>query len=76
LAVYADAVRSRSVLANNSVTIGNQQITPTYTGPQNQFSGLDQINVPIPAAMAHAGLVNVTLTADHVASNTVTVQIQ
>jgi len=76
LVLYGTGFRNRSALANTSVTIGDQTVTPTYAGAQNQFSGLDQINVPIPASMAHAGLVNVTFTADNVPSNTVTVQIQ
>ncbi len=76
LVLYGTGFRNRSALANTSVTIGSEKVTPTYAGPQNQFDGLDQINVPIPASMAHAGLVNVVFTADNVASNTVTVQIQ
>jgi len=58
------------------VTIGNVKVQPTYVGPQPDVPGLDQINVPLTLNLRGAGLVNVTITIDGVASNAVQIAIQ
>jgi len=59
-----------------SVSIGGQTVAPSYAGMQGTFAGLDQINIPIPASLAGAGDIAITLTAAGSASNTVHVTVQ
>jgi len=44
--------------------------------PQNQYPGLDQVNIPLVLGLRGAGTVNVALTVDGVASNPVRIAIQ
>lgn len=68
LLLYGTGIRNaRSV----QVKIGTVIITPDYAGPQGTYSGLDQINVAIPRSLGSAGNVDVILTADGKAANTV-----
>jgi len=59
-----------------TVTVGNTACHLTYAGPQNQFFGLDQIDVELPHSLAGSGTVNVAVTAAGQAANTVTIDIQ
>jgi uncharacterized protein (TIGR03437 family) len=70
---YGTGIRGGS---NVVVTIGNVQIQPSYVGPQPDVPGLDQINVPLTLNLRGAGLVNVTITVDGMASNAVQIAIQ
>lgn len=76
LLLFATGVRFRSQLSAVSCDIGGQAISPIYAGPQLEFVGLDQINVPLPRSFIGRGLVNITLTADGKTSNRVTVNIK
>ena len=58
------------------MTIGKVNIAPTYAGPQGQFPGLDQVNVPLQLNLRGAGEVDVTLTIDGVTSNPVKINVQ
>src|SRR5262245_13098201 len=49
LILYGTGWRSATT-ANVQVTIGSTQVPPAYAGPSS-ISGLDQINVPIPASV-------------------------
>jgi len=60
---------------NVTVTIGSVSVPVLYAGPQG-YPGLDQVNVGVPLTLRGAGLVNVVVTADGVASNPVQVAIQ
>jgi uncharacterized protein (TIGR03437 family) len=44
-----------------------------YAGAQNQFAGLDQVNVPLPRALAGRGALDLVLTVDSKPANTVQV---
>ncbi len=59
-----------------SASIGGIAVTPVFAGPQGTFAGLDQMNIPIPASLAGAGDVAITLTAAGSVSNTVHVTVQ
>jgi len=74
--LFGTGIRGRSSLSNVVATIGNATVAPAYASGQNQFVGLDQVNVPLPHTLAGQGQVNVTLTVDGVTSNTVTLTIQ
>jgi uncharacterized protein (TIGR03437 family) len=58
------------------VAFNGKMVTPTYAGPQNQFAGLDQVNVVIPQALAGAGTVTVSVIADGAESNPAMIAVQ
>jgi polyvinyl alcohol dehydrogenase (cytochrome) len=76
LILYGTGIRGLSALANVSATIGGISSTVLYAGPQNDYQGLDQVNVEIPAELAGQGEVQVILSVDGQLSNTVTVSFQ
>jgi len=76
LSLYGTGIRGAGSLSNVSVTIGNTSIQPLYVGPQPQFPGLDQVNVPLVLSLRGSGLVNVTVTANGVSSNAVRINIR
>jgi len=63
-------------LTNVRATVGGIASTVSYVGSQNQFAGLDQINVLIPRELAGRGEVDVTLAVDGRPANTVRVKIK
>jgi uncharacterized protein (TIGR03437 family) len=75
LSFYGTGISGRSSLANVTVTVGSVTIPALYAGPQSQFPGLDQVNVPLPLSLHGAGVVNVTVTVDGVTSNPVQIDI-
>ncbi len=58
-----------------TVTIGGVTVTPTYSGPQPQIPGLDQVDVPLPIALRGRGVVQVTVNAGGVTSNAAVIAI-
>jgi uncharacterized protein (TIGR03437 family) len=49
----------------------------SYFGAQGSDEGLDQVNLgPLPASLAGAGVVNISISADGQPANPVTVSIQ
>jgi len=76
LVLYGTGIRNRSSLAGVTATIGTASLPVAYAGAQGQFPGLDQVNVLLPATLAGAGKVNVTLTADGQVSNPLVLNFQ
>jgi uncharacterized protein (TIGR03437 family) len=74
LILYGTGIRG----AGNNVTVAISGIgAPVqYSGPQGQYSDLDQVNVLLPKQLAASGLANIVLTAAGAASNTVNVLIE
>ena len=62
-------------LVTPQVTMGGFQATPAFSGLTPGYIGLYQINVAVPAAVA-AGLVDVTVQANGVTSNTAKIAIK
>lgn len=54
-----------------TVTIGGDPGTVAFIGPQGTLAAVDQINIPIPASLAGKGAVDLILTVDGKAANTV-----
>jgi len=65
----------RGAAANMQVSIGGLNAPILYTGPQNEFAGLDQLNVRLPRALAGRGDVTVMVTAAGKLANLVTLRI-
>lgn len=74
LEVYGTGFRNA---ANVTATVGGANIPVVFAGAQSTDFGLDQINLgPLPLSLAGSGQVNLVLTADGQAANTVNVTIQ
>lgn len=59
-----------------TATIGGTSANVTYIGKQNDFVGLDQVNLIIPKSLAGRGEVDVVVTVDGKPSNPVRVKIK
>jgi uncharacterized protein (TIGR03437 family) len=55
LTFYRTGIRGRSSPGNVIVTIGTVTVQAMYAGPQPQFPGLDQVNVPLSLSLRGAG---------------------
>ena len=74
LTIYATGVQAAG-LANVAVTVNGLKTQVLYAGPSG-FSGVDQINVLLPASLAGSGTVALQVTASSIAANTVQIAIQ
>ena len=76
LELYGTGIRNRNSVTNVKCSIGGTAVPVAFAGPQGQFAGLDQVNVPLPASLAGKGEVDLVLTVDGVAANTVRINLQ
>ncbi|MDQ3014047.1 MAG: hypothetical protein M3X11_25500, partial [Acidobacteriota bacterium] len=76
LVLFGTGIRYRSGLSQVSIRIGGTDASVLYAGAQNDFVGLDQVNVLLPQSLAGRGEVEVMLTADGKTANTVKVSIK
>jgi uncharacterized protein (TIGR03437 family) len=76
LVLFGTGVRFRSGLSNVTARVGGTDATVSYAGAQNEFAGLDQINLLLPRSLAGRGEVDLVLTADGKIANTVKVHIR
>ena len=76
LVLYGTGVRNRSALSAVSVSFSGTSVQPDYAAELQGFIGLDQINVSIPRSLIGRGDVDVVLTADNAAANTVRIKIK
>ncbi|MCI0389264.1 MAG: S8 family serine peptidase [Acidobacteria bacterium] len=77
LILYSTGVRYRSSLSAVIATVGSTSPQTLYAGPQGTYIGQDQINLgPLSTSLAGSGLVNVNVTVDGFAANTVQIQFQ
>jgi len=76
LSLYGTGLRNRSSLANVVCPMGGISAPVQYAGAQQQYPGLDQVNVALPATLRGAGTVNVEVNVDGQLSNPVGIAIQ
>ncbi|HMY75628.1 MAG TPA: PQQ-dependent sugar dehydrogenase, partial [Blastocatellia bacterium] len=76
LVLFGSGFRFRSALSAVTVTIGGTPAEVTFAGDQGSFAGLDQANVRLPRSLIGRGEVDVVLTVDGQAANTVRVGIK
>lgn len=76
LVLYATGVRFRSDLKNVRATIGGLPMNVEYAGNQNQYVGLDQINIRLSRSLIGRGDVDVKLTMDGRATNVVKINVK
>ncbi|MBS1809994.1 MAG: SBBP repeat-containing protein [Acidobacteria bacterium] len=76
LVMYATGVRMNSDLGMVNAKVGGLAAQVSYAGAQGGFVGLDQVNVKIPRALAGQGTVDLTLSINGRAANTVKVVVK
>ena len=74
LTLYGTGIRGRSSLAAATAKIGGVDAQVQYAGEQPNYVGLDQVNVTIPRSLAGQGEVDLALTLDGKAANTVRIR--
>ena len=62
--------------SNTTVHIDGVSTTVTFSGPQGQFSGLDQIDAQLPSSLSGAGQVTVNVVVNGSPANAVTIAFQ
>jgi uncharacterized protein (TIGR03437 family) len=72
LVLFGTGIRNRASLSDVAVTIGSQTLPAFYAGPAPNYTGLDQVNVLLPASLAGTGTVNITVSLSGTESNVVT----
>ncbi|HMV82293.1 MAG TPA: BACON domain-containing carbohydrate-binding protein [Blastocatellia bacterium] len=76
LIAYGTGWRFRNSLETSSATIGGANAELVFLGAQGGFAGLDQANLRLPRTLAGKGDVEVKLTVDGKASNTVRINVK
>ena len=76
LVLFGTGIRDRTSLANVGATINGIAVPVGYAGPQNQFPGLDQVNITLTLNLRGSGETDLVLTVDGQPANTVRVNIQ
>jgi uncharacterized protein (TIGR03437 family) len=74
LTIYATGLEAAG-LGNVTVTVNGVNTPVLYAG-YGGYSGVDQINVQLPASLAGSGTVALQVTASKIAANTVQIVIQ
>jgi uncharacterized protein (TIGR03437 family) len=59
-----------------SATVAGVSAPVLYAGPQGSFTGLDQVNILLPASLTGKGNVNLQITAAGIAANPVQITVQ
>jgi uncharacterized protein (TIGR03437 family) len=76
LLLFGTGLRGRSNLNAASLRIGGTSAAIFYLGAQGDLAGLDQVNVQLPRSLAGRGEVDLLLTVDGKAANTVRVAVR
>ncbi|MGD0870561.1 MAG: hypothetical protein ABSB88_13470 [Bryobacteraceae bacterium] len=76
LELFGTGIRARGSLSDVRVSVGGVLVTPTYAGPQPQYPGMDQVNIPLPNALAGRGELNLDLSVAGHPANVVTINAQ
>lgn len=75
LLLFGTGIRGASGVAGVRATVGGDECNVFYAGAQGEFPGLDQVNCFLPYSVAGLGTVDVELTVDGVAANTVQINL-
>lgn len=76
LILFGTGIRHNAGLTSVAVTFNGDHAAAEYAGAQGQFTGLDQVNIPIPRQYRGRGAVNVQLVVAGKPSNVVQVVIR
>jgi len=73
LELFGTGIRGRKSLSDVRVSVGGVLVTPSYAGPQPQYPGMDQINIPLPRNLAGRGELNIDVAVAGHHANLVTI---
>jgi uncharacterized protein (TIGR03437 family) len=76
LVLYGTGVRGRNGLGDVTATVGGAAAVVEYVGAQNEFPGLDQVNIVLPRSAAGKGSVEIVVTVEGKASNSARLLVQ
>jgi uncharacterized protein (TIGR03437 family) len=76
LVLFGTGFRSLSSQTTKTIKIGGTDLPVLFAGPQGILSGLDQVNVLLPSALAGRGDADVLLTAGSESTNRVSVNFK
>ena len=76
LILYGTGLRKRTAQANVTATIGGTAAEVLFAGKQGGLAGVDQVNLRIARSLLGRGDVDVVLTVDGVAANTVRINVK
>lgn len=76
LSLYGTGFSTKAPGSQTLIRIGSTLVTPSYAGPQEEYPGLDQINVPLPRSLRGSGPVAVAVSIDGFTTNAVRVLFQ
>jgi uncharacterized protein (TIGR03437 family) len=76
LILFGTGLRARSSLAAVTAAVGGMNCEVIYAGPQNDFVGLDQINVRLLPSLIGKGEVDVAVTVDGQTTNVLKVKVK
>jgi uncharacterized protein (TIGR03437 family) len=76
LVLFATGIRNNTDITKVGVSIGTAHAKVEYAGPQNQYPGLDQINVLIPPNTGIHGEVDVLVSVSGKAANPVRIALE
>ncbi|MEP7337140.1 MAG: hypothetical protein ABI977_05300 [Acidobacteriota bacterium] len=76
LVLFGTGIRNRSQLSAVTTLIGDIAVQTTFAGAQNDFVGLDQINLLLPRSLAGRGEVDVAVSVDGMPANIVKISIK
>jgi len=76
LVLYGTGIRGRSSLSEVTANVGGVNTQVLYAGSQNQFAGLDQVNLLLPRALAGQGNVTISLMVDGQPANSVSIAVK
>ena len=75
--LFGTSIRGLSSASAAAVTVGGQPVPIVSVGVEDQDLGLDQVTLgPLPRSLKGRGEVNIALTVQGKAANTVTVSIK
>jgi uncharacterized protein (TIGR03437 family) len=73
LLLYGTGIRHYAAMP--TCTIAGKPVALAFAGAQGSFPGLDQVNLMLPSSLRGSGTVNLVVTVDGTAANTVTLAI-
>ncbi len=76
LILFGTGIRYYDPTSEAEVRIGNLSVNALYAGRQDDFAGLDQVNIPLPKTLMGQGDVDVVLKLNGKTTNTVKIRLK
>ena len=76
LILFGTGIRYYNPTSEAEVRIGNLSVNALYAGRQDDFAGLDQVNIPLPKTLMGQGDVDLVLKLGGKTTNTVKLRLK